>query len=303
MTTKPTRAQYQESLSELLTCRPVAYWPVLARRVGGVQEAIMLSQLLYWNGVQTVKERGGWLYKSVDDMTMETGLSKEQQQTARAKLAALGVIEIQLKGVPRCWRYRVDMGRLTDLLAIHSEGLPSNGLPFQWDDYSTVNPPNIGRNSRGMFDGKPAQHSTENPLNLNKNQRLHSENTDINYTENTPPPNGTSKQRAAAAQGVGGVLSDTVLTEFDRIGILPGKRPDLAAIIRARNWNDAQVIGLIDLLEGEYGAERAAALMEYRLKNENPRDMTTRSYFDPNLCPVCHQRPCDCPDDNEDSED
>lgn len=293
-----TRDQYQKELSELLTCRPVAYWPILARVFGGVQEAILLSQLLYWNGVHTVQNRGGWLWKSVQDMTDETGLSKEQQQTARAALARLGVIEIALKGVPRCWRYRVDMDKLAELIAIHSERLPSNGNAVEWDEYSTVNPPNIGRNSRGMFDGKPVQHSTENPSNLNKNQRVQTESTNIDYPYTTTTTTGKNGTNKAAGLGVV-VLDESLIAVLDRIGIMPGRRAAVLSAAREYGWAADTLSGLVDHLKQEYGPERAAHLLEYRIKNDEPGNFAIRNEYGFGLCPVCNCLPCQCEEWNE----
>jgi hypothetical protein len=62
------RAIYQKTVQALCGGRVVAYSPGLARRVGGVKAAVMLSQLLYWSGMPDVRQRGGWLYKSVEEM-------------------------------------------------------------------------------------------------------------------------------------------------------------------------------------------------------------------------------------------
>ena len=56
---------------ELIGCRPVAYWPYLARHVGGVKAAVMLSQLLYWNGDQSVSKRDGWFWKTTEELEVE----------------------------------------------------------------------------------------------------------------------------------------------------------------------------------------------------------------------------------------
>ena len=103
-------------LIDMLEDRPVAYHPKLAKCVGGVKAAIMLCQLLYWAAGKTAKARDGWFYKSVNDMEEETGLSKEEQQTARDKLDNLGVIESKLKGIPRTWHYRVNRERLRQVI-------------------------------------------------------------------------------------------------------------------------------------------------------------------------------------------
>ncbi len=119
------RAIFHGTAQALCGGRVVAYYPGLARRVGGVKAAVMLSQLLYWSGVPVVRQRGGWLYKSVEEMERETGLTKAEQQTARKALLALGLVEARLKGIPRTWFYRVDLPRLAALV----EAPGANDLP------------------------------------------------------------------------------------------------------------------------------------------------------------------------------
>jgi hypothetical protein len=143
MSTKE-RQEYQAALRELLGGRSVAYYPSLARKVGGVKAAVMICQLLYWNGDATVQKNDGWFYKSIEDMEKETGLTKVEQQTARKELESIGVIEIKLKGIPRVWYYRVDWDTLTDLL-IGKETHPMG------------NPPNDEPESVPMSGEKPAQ--------------------------------------------------------------------------------------------------------------------------------------------------
>lgn len=103
-------------LTDFITDRPVAYHPMLAKCVGGVKAAIMLCQLLYWAKGKTAQSRDGWFYKSVAEMEEETGLSKEEQQTARDKLDDIGIIESKLKGIPRHWHYRVNVARLEQVV-------------------------------------------------------------------------------------------------------------------------------------------------------------------------------------------
>lgn len=270
MANETTRNDYQRALMELIGCRPVAYWPYLARKVGGVQEAIMLSQLLYWNGDKTVRERGGWLWKTVSDMYDETGLTKIQQQTARDKLVSLGVLECELRGVPRCWRYRVDLDKLGEVIAGNGwEGNPSNGLPIQWDDHSTGNPPNIGRNTRGMFVRKPAQHPAENPPNLNKNLRLHSETTPETTTETTTT---TAPIVTSGVPGRPLVVVDwqQAKKELVKMGIWKNVIPDYITLAMTCGWTESGLIQLTRQLQDRYSQDRACSLLKYRIESSTP---------------------------------
>lgn len=71
--------------------RPVAYYPALRRITKSVTASILLCQFLYWRGKQS--DPNGWLYKTSAEIEEETGLSYEEQKTARSKLKALGILQ------------------------------------------------------------------------------------------------------------------------------------------------------------------------------------------------------------------
>jgi len=93
--------------------RPVAYYPSLARLLGGVKEAIFLCQLIYWNGKQA--DEDGWIYKTQEEITAETGLSRREQEHARSTLKALGVLQEKREGMPCRLFFRVDIEALERL--------------------------------------------------------------------------------------------------------------------------------------------------------------------------------------------
>lgn len=69
--------------------RTVAYYPAIAKHVGGAKAAIFMCQMLYWSPHVT-NELG--VYKSVDEWEQETGLTYREQVTARKELVARGLI-------------------------------------------------------------------------------------------------------------------------------------------------------------------------------------------------------------------
>ena len=210
---KPDRSEYQKTLMELIGCRPVAYWPALARKVGGVKAAVMLSQLMYWHGDESVKKRAGnWILKSVSDLEKETGLTKLEQQTARDILSESGVIEAVLSGIPRIWHYRVNQDRLTDILigsVSHPMGFPSNGKPIQ---HSTGKPSNIDRETDPILGGFDSQ---LNNVLKTTDLRLHTEIT-------TSSSSATQNEEQE-------VLTDEVLTALDEIGVFEALLPEVQA--------------------------------------------------------------------------
>jgi hypothetical protein len=138
---KQDRVNYQQALVDLIGSRPIAYWPALARKVGGVKAAIMLGQLLYWSGDKSAQKRDGWFYKSVNEFELETGLNKVEQQSARKKLVALGLIEAELRGLHPVWWYRVFVDQLGEFLIRWETHRMRNSSDEKLTDHRVRNPP------------------------------------------------------------------------------------------------------------------------------------------------------------------
>lgn len=94
--------------------RPIAFQRVFVAVAGSVAGAVMLSQMVYWQ--RRAGAEGGWWYKSREDWTDEVGLSRREQETARAALRAHGILEEQTRGIPRRLYYRLNVERLAELV-------------------------------------------------------------------------------------------------------------------------------------------------------------------------------------------
>ncbi|WHP32819.1 conserved phage C-terminal domain-containing protein [Trabulsiella odontotermitis] len=97
--------------------RPIAYNPAFAKLKAGKVKAgpvaaVFLSQLVYWHN----RMDGGWMYKTQADITSETALTRDEQETARKRLIVLGVLEEDRRGVPATMHYRINTERLEALL-------------------------------------------------------------------------------------------------------------------------------------------------------------------------------------------
>jgi hypothetical protein len=99
----------------MLPNRVVGYSPDLARMVGGATIGLFLSQLLFLSDKGANPD--GWVYKSEAEMTQETNLSKREQQTARRKLLALGVIAIMRGGWKNTYHFKVIWEKLYQVIA------------------------------------------------------------------------------------------------------------------------------------------------------------------------------------------
>ena len=123
----PVNDQLEGVIRALLTDQPIAYHPMVAEAVGSVLAGVLLSQLLYW----TPRTPDGWLYKTREELKAETALTRWEQETARKQLRDLGVLLEERRGMPARVHFRVDLGRLVELLASHDKPRreKANNLP------------------------------------------------------------------------------------------------------------------------------------------------------------------------------
>jgi hypothetical protein len=111
----------------LLHDRPVAFHPALVPMLGGPDEALFVSQLLYWDGKGSAPAR--WIYKTQAEWKHEIGLSRHRLRRARRRLKELGVLEERLAGMPRRLYYRLDLSALAALAGAAAEAEPDHSEP------------------------------------------------------------------------------------------------------------------------------------------------------------------------------
>jgi len=112
----------EHAFKVLLTDRPIAYHPMLARAIGSVTGGVFLSQILYW--APRTHDPDGWIRKTQEELTAETALTRREQETARRDCKRAGVLTWTLRGIPARLHYHVDIPRLAKLIA----GLPPDPL-------------------------------------------------------------------------------------------------------------------------------------------------------------------------------
>lgn len=128
--------------------RPIAYHPALARMVGGVNAAIFLSQLIYWDERMEDAELG--VYKTAEQWEAETGLSVREQTTARRQLRDRGLITETHKRIEHKLYFKLDRDAFDRLIA----GVGEAGNPEQQNVDS--------RNAETQF-GNSENANTETP--------------------------------------------------------------------------------------------------------------------------------------------
>ena len=174
---------------------PVAYYPRLAIALGGVKEAVFVCQLLYWEGKQSDSER--WIHKSLEEVRVETGLSRYEQDGVRRTLERKGILECRYDRLVHRLYFRIDLCRLSDCWeaeypsteTAETPDLPSESgkttfgktEPEPVSSLANVEKPLSGmwKNHNGEC-GKPAFANVEKPHSYNR-----TENTAENTTETT----------------------------------------------------------------------------------------------------------------------
>lgn len=147
--------------------RPIAFYPSLRKITGSTNATIFLCQLIYWKGKES--DPDGWIYKTSEEMEKETGLSYDEQKTARTKLKEAGLIDEHYARLDHQMRFKLN----------------ENAIDSAWDK-----PVPESRNP--MF-GK-----ADSPYSLNSNTENTTENnkdSEIRQTNTEQPPYGTAYNR------------------------------------------------------------------------------------------------------------
>jgi len=84
--------------------RVVAYYPNLKKITDSTTSSILLCQLLYWCD----KTKDQWIWKTSDDIEEETGLTYNEQRTARKNLVDLGIIDEKYARLDHIYKFRVN---------------------------------------------------------------------------------------------------------------------------------------------------------------------------------------------------
>lgn len=156
--------QLEALIRTLLTDRPIAYHATVAKAVGSATAGVLLSQFLYWT--PRTDDPDGWFYKTQAEITDETALTRWEQETARARLKSLGVLEEKRRGVPGKIYFRVSFPQLQTVLLSHNVGNPHSTMRKN----HIVESEAPGRHNVGIpQSGKPAKHNAENHHSISEN--------------------------------------------------------------------------------------------------------------------------------------
>ena len=130
--------------SELLRIigKPIAYYPQLAKPLGGVNASLLFGHFFYWND-KGRSELG--VYRTADEIEVETGLSRDEQRTARRKLRERGVLIETEKRIEHRIYYKLDLARFDEIISQSGSG------DFPIADSDIPNP-EVGNSQSGSGD-------------------------------------------------------------------------------------------------------------------------------------------------------
>lgn len=152
---------YYDALDRLLD-RPIAFNPAFKKITGRTSAAVWLSQIYYWS--KRTNDPNGWFWKTAKECQEETGLTDNEQKTAREICVKLGVVEEKLKGVPATMHYRLIKSRMYELLGVQFPTEQETEIPVKQE---TTFPQN----------GEPV---SDRVVNINRNTETTPETTQTN---------------------------------------------------------------------------------------------------------------------------
>ena len=86
----------------------------LAHVLGSINDALLMDNLIFWNGKGA---KHGYVYKTVDEMYIETGLSENQQRAAIRRCIDKCILEQKLMGIPAKRHFKLHIKTLINLIS------------------------------------------------------------------------------------------------------------------------------------------------------------------------------------------
>ena len=137
-------------LIEAMNDQPIAFNKHYVFIGCGINGALMLSQLVYWTS--RTKDNDGWIFKTHHEWTMETGLTRREQDTARKTLKELGFLSEKKVGVPRRVFFKVERENLYKALIEYSESLATPSMHESAQLNAQISPSNTENTTENTTD-------------------------------------------------------------------------------------------------------------------------------------------------------
>ncbi|KVO56586.1 hypothetical protein WT66_18795 [Burkholderia stagnalis] len=136
--------------------RPISYYPGLAHILGSVNAAVLFCQLFYWQD-KTTHELG--VHKTSDELRKETGLSYEEQRTARRLLKKAGVLVETEKRLEHKIYFKIDEDALERIIETSAEQSPPDPKSAEAGNSNSRNGESPFRETGNLESGKSGNSS------------------------------------------------------------------------------------------------------------------------------------------------
>ena len=199
-------------LSDAFKCvgRAVSYHPKLAKPLGGANAVLFFEQIFFWMD-KTDNPLG--VFKTAAELEEETGLTVQEQRTARAKLRERGILIETEKRIEHKIYYRIDLDKFNELLEAQHWGNAESTFAE-----STSNIPEMQNQHSGNAESTFAESGINSRI---RNKRLLQENTAREYTP--LPPNSADENCANALVAANATTADA---DFENLADQNAKKPE-----------------------------------------------------------------------------
>lgn len=106
-------------INNILRDVPLTYYPDIANAVNSIEAGVYLSQLLYWTDYK--RNPNGWIYKTQQEWSQETGMSVKDLSKARNRLKKLNILEEQKNKETKLIYIRINFDNLYQTIKTYYE--------------------------------------------------------------------------------------------------------------------------------------------------------------------------------------
>lgn len=212
--------------------KPIAYYPKLAKPLGSTNASILFSHFFYWHD-KTQHELG--IYRTAKEIELETGLSIQEQRTARAKLRERGILIETEKRIEHRTYYKLDLNAFDDLMLQHSRSEESTAPKCN------INSPELQNQHSGSEESTAVIRTEDLTEDLTVNTYLSAEAEAERPAVAKATPKATKHEAdlvLLAEHGIDGQIAEDFLT------IRKAKRQPLTATAMRLIASEAQKVGM-----------------------------------------------------------
>lgn len=116
------------------------FYPRLVPLAGGHKGALLLASLLHWTRRihASDPQRDGWVWKSANEWLTETGLTRHEQDAAKAELGQRNLLMVAKRGMPSRTYYRLDIESLAITLNEMLRLPEARRIAWTWENSASM---------------------------------------------------------------------------------------------------------------------------------------------------------------------